>query len=92
MAMSLKKAERGSARRNRQARQRAAQYQRACARARETLTTSGWQLRPGAEAGLVAERPVLTDDGSFAPPRRVYGQDELAILKQAVKQESAWLS
>jgi len=87
MAETLKKAERELAKRSRRhARQRAEQHQRACARARETLLSSGWEIRPrGSGGGLVIERESFNRDGSSASPHRLYLRDELDLLKKTLR-------
>jgi hypothetical protein len=81
--------------RKRRRRQRFEHHQAACARARKTLLVSGWALRPDASGNrLVAERP--NGNGSLdrsSPLRRLYGHDELELLKKTLKhlEEPPWL-
>jgi hypothetical protein len=77
--------------RKRRRRHRFEHHQAACARARKTLLASGWALRPDASGKrLVAERQPWNGDGSYdrsSSPRRLYGHDELELLKKTLKQE-----
>ena len=75
----------------RRAKARYAEHQRACARARQTLFTSGWDIRESDGGNLVAERVALNSDGSsdHASMRTIYGRDELELLESAVKHEPA---
>jgi hypothetical protein len=59
------------------------QHQAACARARTTLLSSGWEIRAGV-SGLIAEH--LERDPS-APPRTIYGRDELELLRLSLRHD-----
>lgn len=76
---------------HRRAKARYSRHQEACARARETLLASGWDIRPSGGGSLVAERVALNSDGSdHLSTRKIFGRDELELAENAVRNEPRW--